>query len=245
MSAPRLVRHDTVDSTNERAFAALAAGTARDGDVHTARAQTAGRGARGRAWASAPGEGLYASVVLLPDPPAPPPAALTMAAGLAVQDLLHALGLAGARLKWPNDVLVGQRKLAGILIESRGFDPRRPAFVCGIGLNALQQTFTPEVEARGATSLAREGVALAPEAALDRLLPHLAARLAEARERPADLCAAFAAAAGLLEGPVRVLRGEVELRGRITAFGLDGLALETGAELVRIPLEHATGVSPV
>ena len=45
-------------------------------------------------------------------------------------------------------------------------------------------------------------------------------------------------------GPVRVLRGEAELRGRITAFGLDGLALETGTELVRIPLEHATGVSP-
>ena len=244
MSAPRIVRHAAVDSTNERAFAALAAGAARHRDVHVAAAQTAGRGSRGRGWDSPAGAGLYASVVLLPAPPAPPPAALTMAAGLAVRDLLLALGLAAARLKWPNDVLLGGAKLAGILIEARGYDPARPAFVCGIGLNLAQRAFPPEVAARGATSLALAGVELAPEQALELLLPRLDARLAEASARPASLAAAFAQAAGLLEGPMRVLRGEQELRGRIAAFGLAGLELATATERVRIPLEHVTGVQP-
>jgi len=243
MSAPRIVRHGLVDSTSERAFAALAAGEARHRDVHVARAQSAGRGSRGRSWDSQDGAGLYASVVLLPEPPAPPPAALTMAAGLAVRDLLLELGLA-ARLKWPNDVLVGGAKIAGILIEARGYDPARPAFVCGIGLNALQRAFPPEVAARGVTSLALEGATLAPERALERLLPHLDARLDQARAHPAELAAAFSSAARLLEGPVCVQRGEQELRGRIAAFGLGGLDLATEEELVRIPLEHVTGVQP-
>ena len=133
MSAPRIVRHGLVDSTSERAFAALAAGEARHRDVHVARAQSAGRGSRGRSWDSQDGAGLYASVVLLPEPPAPPPAALTMAAGLAVRDLLLELGLA-ARLKWPNDVLVGGAKIAGILIEAR-IQEDRVFLMIGTGIN--------------------------------------------------------------------------------------------------------------
>ena len=65
----RVLRHGIVDSTSERAFAALADGSARHGDVHVAEGQSAGRGRLGRLWASAPGEGLYASLVLLPGPP--------------------------------------------------------------------------------------------------------------------------------------------------------------------------------
>ncbi|HVS19810.1 MAG TPA: biotin--[acetyl-CoA-carboxylase] ligase, partial [Planctomycetota bacterium] len=119
----RVLHHEIVDSTNERAFAALAAGTALHGDVHVARGQTAGRGRRGARWVSSAGEGLFASLVLLPAPPAPPAPAITMFAGLALLDALHELGLVRARLKWPNDVVVGDAKLGGCLVESRGFQP--------------------------------------------------------------------------------------------------------------------------
>ena len=123
------------------------------------RAIGAGRGRLGRTWHSSAGEGLYASLILRPPPPAPNPAALTMAAGLGVIEGLEALGLAGARLKWPNDVLHGSGKLAGLLVESRGLDPRAPAFVAGVGVNVRQRAFPAELEAeRAVTSLALLGL---------------------------------------------------------------------------------------
>jgi len=105
----RLIEHGVVDSTSERAFETIAARTARHGDVHVATAQTSGRGRLGRAWHSAPGEGLYLSVILFPGPPPLSPPGLTMAAGLAVLDMVRGLGLATAQLKWPNDVVVPPR----------------------------------------------------------------------------------------------------------------------------------------
>jgi biotin-(acetyl-CoA carboxylase) ligase len=105
----RLIEHGLVDSTSERAFEAIAARTARHGDAHVATAQTSGRGRLGRAWHSAPGEGLYLSVILFPGPPPLSPPGLTMAAGLAVLDAVRGLGLGSAQLKWPNDVVVPTR----------------------------------------------------------------------------------------------------------------------------------------
>ena len=130
----RTFRYDTVDSTNERALAALLAGDALDGDVHIARAQTAGRGRLGRRWESPPGEGVYLSLIVA-STLVPPVGALTLAAGLAVLDTCAALGAQGAMLDWPNDGVVGDAKLAGILTESRGLDPAAPAWVVGVGLN--------------------------------------------------------------------------------------------------------------
>src|SRR5688572_13455030 len=180
----RLVRHALVDSTNERALAAIADGTARHGDVHMAEGQSAGRGRLGRGWASASGEGLYLSVVLLPSAPVVP-TALTMGAGLAVLEAARALGARRARLKWPNDVLVEGAKLAGILVEARGTAPPHgtaPSHaVVGIGLNVRQRAFPPELEAeRPVTSLARLGFAHDLDEAAAALLARLAPRLAAA-----------------------------------------------------------------
>ena len=108
----RRIDHGACDSTNERALEALAAGTARHGDVHTALEQTRGRGQRGRAWWSAPTGGLYLTLVWAPDAPLDP-ALLTMAAGLGALDCARSAGATTARLDWPNDVLVDEAKLAG------------------------------------------------------------------------------------------------------------------------------------
>jgi BirA family biotin operon repressor/biotin-[acetyl-CoA-carboxylase] ligase len=184
----RTILHGVVDSTNERALAAVAAGRARDGDVHVATAQTAGRGRRGARWESAPGQGLYASLVLRPTPPSPPAPAVTMMAGLAVLDAVHGLGLAAARLKWPNDVLVGEAKLAGILVETRGLDPAAPHLVVGIGVNVAQRAFPLALEReRPVTSLALEGLEATPQALLEALLEALAERWRQARGEPAKL----------------------------------------------------------
>lgn len=237
------IRHEVVDSTNECALAAVAAGTARHGDVHVAEGQTAGRGRRGHAWASARGEGLYLSLVLLPAAP-PRPTALTMAAGLAVLATVQALGARTARLKWPNDVLARDAqgraaKLAGILVEARGFDPARPHAVVGVGLNVLQRAFPPALAAeRAVTSLVLLGCEVTLEAALDELVARLAHELERACAAPAEVARAYADALGLVGCSVRVRLAHEEPEGVLRALTLEGLELDGR----RFALEHVLGL---
>jgi BirA family transcriptional regulator, biotin operon repressor / biotin---[acetyl-CoA-carboxylase] ligase len=167
------VHHRSTDSTNERAKALASAG-APHGALVTAAEQTAGRGRQGRQWVAPPGRALLMSVVLEVDERTP---LVPLAAAVAV---CHAFPEADA-IKWPNDVWAGGRKLAGILIEGR---PRDGWAVLGIGLNvATEPGEFPEELRDTATSLRACGSPVAtPAAALDELLPSLAAWL----EAPAD-----------------------------------------------------------
>lgn len=114
--------------------------------------QTGARGRHGRRWSSGAG-GLWLSVVLPLDPPDRGWSAFPLAAGLAVVTTLHRLGLDRARLRWPNDVLVGPKKICGILMEK--FAPDR--VVVGLGLNVTNNPAAQDPElAAIATSLADE-----------------------------------------------------------------------------------------
>ena len=247
----RLLRHGTVDSTSERAFAALAAGTARDGDVHVATGQTAGRGRRGRPWVSQPDAGLYCSAIHLPPPPGPSPAALTMAAGLAVLEAVRALVPASVggtlRLDWPNDLVADGAKLAGVLVESRGLDPARPHYVVGVGVNVRQRSFPADLLAeRPVTSLALLGVDLDPDALLVELVPRLTERLRGGREDPAGLGRDFLVATDLLDRGVLARTADATHRGRLTDLAPDrGLALETpDSGEIRLDLAHVRALEP-
>jgi BirA family biotin operon repressor/biotin-[acetyl-CoA-carboxylase] ligase len=134
-------------STNDVA-AALADSGAEEGTLVLADMQTAGRGRLGRSWASPPGAGIYASVVLRP--PGDVARLLTIAAGVALADgIARASGLE-ADLKWPNDVHRDGRKLAGILAE-RG----AAHVVLGFGINVLRAVYPADVRHR-ATSIELE-----------------------------------------------------------------------------------------
>lgn len=242
----RILRHGIVDSTSERAFAELAAGRARHADVHVAEAQTRGRGRLGRAWHSPAGEGLYASFVLLPDAPWNP-AALTMALGLGTLDAVRALGLARAGLKWPNDVMVDGAKVAGVLAETRDLDPRRPAYVAGIGIDVLQRAFPLELLAeRPVTSLALCGVACTVEDALRELVQAVLRRCARIAGDTAGLEADFLRAAGLDGGRVRAEIAAGTIAGELAHFSVAaGLRLRPAAgPEVRCALEHVRGLAP-
>ncbi|MBF8780173.1 bifunctional biotin--[acetyl-CoA-carboxylase] ligase/biotin operon repressor BirA [Pseudomonas fulva] len=130
--------HDTIDSTNAQALRDVARGELAPFLVLAER-QSAGRGRRGRHWISPFGENLYYSLVLRIDGGMRQLEGLSLVVGLAVMRVLQALGVSHAGLKWPNDVLVGQRKIAGILLELVG----DPADVChvvlGIGINVNMQ----------------------------------------------------------------------------------------------------------
>lgn len=247
----RRIEHGLVDSTSERAFAALAGDPSgrtpgsRHGDVHLATGQTAGRGRRGATWVSEPGLGLYASVVLRPRGILDP-AALTMGAGLAVRSAVVALGLREVELKWPNDLLVRGAKLAGILAETRGLDPRAPHCVLGIGVNVAQREFPAELRAqRAVTSLALCGIECTADALLERLLPPLGEQLERIESEPAAVLRDYHRATGLAGECVRVTLGDRELVGRWIALELDrGLVLDDGVGPPTFArLEHVRALS--
>ena len=140
----RILRARVVDSTNTVAAAAMARGEAPHGTVIIAREQTAGRGQRGRTWTSTPGADLTLSIVL--EPPAlraERQFAMAKLAALAVHDVVRQAGADAVRVKWPNDVLVERRKVAGILIACDLLGERVRHAVVGVGLN-VNSTDMPE-----------------------------------------------------------------------------------------------------
>lgn len=238
----RWFHHDTVDSTSERAFAELAAGRAEHFDVHVARAQTAGRGRLGRTWSSPPGAGLYLSAVLLPGPPALSPAALTMAAGLAVRDAVATRVDVEVLLKWPNDVIVQGAKLAGILVESRGLEASAPHYVVGIGLNVGDGEYRAD---QPLTSLAALGCVDAAEDVARDVVDGLATWVELIRADSERLTRDFAAATGLLGTHVEAGTSKKRVRGRLLGIDLErGLRLETDDGPRDLPLEHVQVVKP-
>jgi BirA family transcriptional regulator, biotin operon repressor / biotin---[acetyl-CoA-carboxylase] ligase len=158
------VHYRLTGSTNARARALAGAG-APHGTLVTADAQSEGRGRQGRTWSAAAGRALLCSVVIRD-----PPALLPLAAGVAVAEVVEAAVAGGqARLKWPNDVLVSGRKVAGILVEGR---PQEGWAVVGIGLNvALRPEDFPSELRATAGSLGLEPDAVEPtlSALLERL----------------------------------------------------------------------------
>lgn len=111
--------------------------------------QTAGRGRRQRVWHSARDEGLYFSILFLPSESAQ---MVSLLASIAVSEALTNRGVRGVDLKWPNDVLVGERKICGILCEAAGSTPAVTRVVAGIGINLNHQRFPAEL-ADSATSI--------------------------------------------------------------------------------------------
>lgn len=164
----------TCASTNDE-LARRAADGAAHGLVVTARMQTAGRGRLGRTWYSPDGDNLYFSCLLRPAcPPAHAPP-LTLAAGLGVLDAIDAAAIhtgVEASLKWPNDVLIGGRKVAGILTEMSTRGDRLDHVIVGIGVNLHTRAFPDEL-ADIATSLHLAGVTVERDAFIAELCQHL------------------------------------------------------------------------
>jgi BirA family transcriptional regulator, biotin operon repressor / biotin---[acetyl-CoA-carboxylase] ligase len=185
--ASTIVFYPTVGSTNDAAAALAINSPGRaEGAVVVADEQTAGRGRRGHVWHSPPGSGLYVSVILGPGrahiDPDRATVLVTLMAGVALVDGIQAATGLRADLKWPNDLLAGGRKLAGILSEgvgtgtSAGGPSRVSPVVVGYGINVAQTAYPAELTRR-ATSLETElGRAVDRASVLAQTLAALAAR---------------------------------------------------------------------
>jgi BirA family biotin operon repressor/biotin-[acetyl-CoA-carboxylase] ligase len=207
LGRPRLHLRET-PSTNDRARALAVAG-APHGTLVTAGVQTAGRGRQGRTWTAPPGSSLLLSLVLREVDPL-----LSLRAGLAVADLAGA----AARVKWPNDVLLDGRKVAGILAEGR---PQEGWAVLGIGVNAAVE---PDELVAWAGTLGRARGEL--DAVLEELLLALERRLGE----PAEAClAALRGRDALLDQPLSWAGGS-GTGGGIDERGALRVRLDSGGE---------------
>lgn len=224
----RLLIRETAASTNDE-IRTLAQAGAPGGLVLLALTQTAGRGRRGAAWFSAAGESLAFSILIRPEEPKALWPRLALATGLAVAEAIESCGME-AGIKWPNDVWIQQRKVAGILVEA-GHD----FAVVGIGINVNTRAFPAEVSDI-ATSLALEsGAELARKQVLSAIIRRFALRHREIGDdfdemlesvrqrcvlcgRRVSLITASGPRTGVVEGLAR--GGELTLR---TDTGLENL----------------------
>jgi len=226
----RLLHFATIGSTNDEAKALARAGAA-DGTLVWADEQTAGRGRRGRAWASPPGN-LYLSLMQRPEGTLAHAAQLGFVAALGLGDALLALSGPALRLsyKWPNDLLVDGKKLAGILLESEtGAGERVDFVVIGAGTNLASK---PEGLEFPATSLAEQGF---PEVTPARLLEAFVRHFAQWSQRWrvdgfAPVRTAWLARASGVGEDIRVRLERNTLTGRFHDLDDDGALLLDGVE---------------
>jgi BirA family transcriptional regulator, biotin operon repressor / biotin---[acetyl-CoA-carboxylase] ligase len=242
LGAPLRLLSETT-STNDEAKRGAKEGEAH-GATWVAESQTAGRGRQGRSWVSPRGENLLFSVLLrLACPPARLPP-LALVAGLAARDAIaRAAPGQDVRIKWPNDVVIGKKKLAGVLVEAILQGNRVEAVVVGIGINVHTRDFPEDIAPRAASiALVSEcppdrGEILADVlAALDRDLELVAARglgLVHARLTSADALRGEPVSSdngsGIAEG--------IDLEGRLLVRKSDGILARWGAGEVHLATE--------
>ncbi|MGH9751676.1 MAG: biotin--[acetyl-CoA-carboxylase] ligase [Blastocatellia bacterium] len=170
---PFIIHHfASLGSTNDQL---KAMGAAPEFTCVVADEQTAGRGRRERTWYSSPGDGLYLSILLLPrnDSSSKLPL-IGLLAAVAVAETLIERGVSGVDIKWPNDTLVNERKISGVLAEAVSAGSESPRLILGVGVNLNHQSFPPELSAT-ATSLAIEtGERVVVEVFRDHLLEKIA-----------------------------------------------------------------------
>ncbi len=215
-------------STNADLLARAAAGVDIDGAVLLAEYQTAGRGRHGRRWSAPPRSQLALSVGVSADGvPARAWGWLPLAAGVAVADALAGVPV---RLKWPNDVVAGEQKLAGILAEVAA---PHPVVVVGLGLNVtMTADEAPDPDNTSATSLAILGAPILDRNMLARnVLSHLAARIEAWRAADPALAADYRRHSATLGTRVRaLLPGDRQIEGLAEAVDeLGRLRIDTGA----------------
>lgn len=223
-----IVSLSTVDSTNEEAKRQANAG-APNGTLVVAESQTGGKGRLGRAWVSPPGEGIWMTLLLRPDIAPHEVTLITLVVGLAICRAVRAYTGCDARIKWPNDVIIGGRKICGILTELAAETDRINYVVVGAGTNVNMEAFPAELAAKATSLRIETGAPL-------RRAPLVRAILAELEtwydrlitETSADLIAPYKELCVSLNRRVCVLREGREIWGTAVDISPSGeLIIET------------------
>lgn len=233
---PKILRFESLPSTNTE-LARLASEGAGEGTSVVADEQTAGRGRLQRAWSSPKGAGLYFSQLLRPTIPQEHWPLITFMAALAVGDALREAAGVETDIKWPNDLLSGERKICGILAEAIE-TPTGRAVVLGIGINLTDQAFPSELGNVATSVAAATGRASEREAILSALLSALSrwyALLSETGGRE-KIIAAWSSRSSYATGRlVQVSNGDEVWQGTSCGVERDGaLRLATASGEIKL-----------
>jgi BirA family biotin operon repressor/biotin-[acetyl-CoA-carboxylase] ligase len=238
---------ESLGSTQDEACAEAENG-ASDGTLVWALEQTAGRGRMDREWASRRGAGLWFSVVLKPrgDPNAA--ALLSLAAGVGIAWALREPTAGAVRLKWPNDVLLDGRKLAGVLAEGETHDGRIRFVILGVGLNLDPgpDGFPPEIAGQAAALSEVSPGPIDPTTLMAALLRELEAAIDLAQAEPERLRQAWLGLSDTIGREVRAELGGGDVTGRAVDLDADGslvIALADGS-LRRVRSGEVTHLRP-
>ncbi|HET6973652.1 MAG TPA: biotin--[acetyl-CoA-carboxylase] ligase [Pyrinomonadaceae bacterium] len=230
---PKVLRFESLPSTNTE-LARRASEGAAEGLAIVAEEQTAGRGRLQRAWSSPKGAGLYFSILLRPTIPQNYWPLITFMAALAVGDALREAAGVETDIKWPNDLLSGERKICGILAEAID-TPLGRAVILGIGINLTENAFPPEL-ANVATSVS-EAMGSAPdrEQILAALLDALS-RWYSRFDEPAQIVDAWSNRSSFAIGKlVQVSNGDDVWQGTTCGVEPDGaLRLRTSSGEIKL-----------
>jgi BirA family biotin operon repressor/biotin-[acetyl-CoA-carboxylase] ligase len=211
-------RFDSLDSTNRYLLDEARSG-APAGTVAVADYQTAGRGRRGRNWLAPPGASLLVSVLLRPRLAPGRAQVVTMAAGVALAEAVERIANFAPDLKWPNDLVAGDRKLAGLLAEADG-----EALVIGVGLNVQWADFPLEIAELATACNLECGHAVDRGEVFDAYLERLAARITDLDASTTEYRRRLAT----IGRRVRVEQGDGDVVGRARDVGDSGeLLVET------------------
>lgn len=214
-----------IDSTNEEAKRQAQQG-APHGSVFVAEHQNGGKGRLGRPWNSPPKSGLWFTLLLRPDAAPAQVSNLTLLAGLAVSRAIHALTGCDAKIKWPNDIVIGSKKVCGILTEMTAEIDRVHFAVVGIGTNVNDEGFADDLQIK-ATSLRMEtGAKVSRVRLLQEILKEFEALYNDYFEKGSkEWLAEYKANCVSLNRTVSATRGQKKILG--TAVGITD-----GGELV-------------
>ena len=217
---------ESVDSTNEYAKDMIKNGCDH-GTLIVAKQQLQGRGRRGRSWVSDPGDGIFMSLIVKPELPLAKTALITLIAALAVTEAIKEVTSITPGIKWPNDILINEKKVCGILTELE-VSHNRPSFVIvGIGINVNMKTLPSQLEDI-ATSLYRQtGIRYENHTIIDSCMKHFES-FYEKYQAEGDfhvLKELYQSYSLNLGKPVTVISGAESFQGMALSIGDDGQLL--------------------
>ena len=201
-----------IDSTNQYLLDRL--DTVSSGDVCISEYQQAGRGRRGRRWFSPFGANLYLSLYWRLEQGPAAAIGVSLVIGIIMAEVLHSLGADGVRVKWPNDLYLNDRKLAGILVELNGRTGDAAHLVIGAGINLSMREPGAEMINQGWINLQEAGIAIDRNTLAARLITELRAALVSFEQHGlAPFIPRWKSLDNFYNRPVKLLMGDREIVG--------------------------------
>ncbi len=220
-----------IDSTNQYLLDRLA--TLRSGDACIAEYQQAGRGRRGRKWFSPFGANLYLSMYWRLEQGPAAAIGLSLVIGIVMAEVLQSLGADNVRVKWPNDLYLNDRKLAGILVELTGKTGDAAQIVIGAGINLAMRRIEENIVNQGWINLQEAGIAIDRNTLAVRLIKELRAALTQfEQEGLSPWLSRWEKLDNFIHRPVKLIIGDKEIVGISRGIGPQGaLLLEQEGEI--------------